>query len=421
MSDADPALWRLPDGVDELLPPVAARVESLRRRVLDLSRASGFELVSPPLIEYLDALLTGTGEPMGLQTFKLVDQRDGRALGVRADMTAQVARIDAHALLTDGPSRLCYGGTVLRARVEGIGASRNPRQFGAELFGHEGVESDVEICRLMLDTVALAGLDPASLTLDLGHVGVYAGLVRASGLDGSVTRALFEAMVRGSRPDVARTLERAGADEAVVERFARLARASGGPSVVAEARDAFAGIDARVDASLETLERVIGALGTSHPEVAVHVDLAELRGYRYHTGMLFAVLDGAGERLARGGRYDSVGRAFGRDRAATGFSGDLERLAAAEARAAAARDRASPSADRGAGEPLVLLREPEAPGAREAAARQRATGTRVVPALPGAPPPAGLTHELVRDGGGWTVRPLPPRTDDHSSRIEDRG
>ena len=379
MSDADPALWRLPDGVDELLPPAAMRVERLRRSVLDLARSCGFELVSPPLIEYLDALLTGTGEAMDLQTFKLVDQRDGRALGVRADMTPQVARIDAHALRAGGPTRLCYGGTVLRARPEGIGASRNPRQFGAELFGHAGVEADVEVCRLMLDTVALAGIEPAALTLDLGHVGVYSGLVRAAELAPEASAALYEATVRGSRPDVADTLGRAGVSGSVVERFVRLLGCAGDASTIDAARDAFGGADERVDASLDALARTVEALGASHPEVRVHVDLAELRGYRYHTGTLFAALDADGAQLARGGRYDAVGQAFGRARPATGFSGDLERLAAAGARAAAERGE-PPGAD---GDGLVLLTDPDAPGAprggggaarRRRARRRRAAG-----------------------------------------------
>ncbi len=393
-SVAGPALWRLPDGVDELLPAAAARVEVLRRRILDRCRVCGFDLVSPPLIEYLDALLTGTGEAMDLQTFKLVDQQDGRALGVRADMTPQVARLDAHALREEGPTRLCYTGTVLRARAEGIGASRNPRQFGAELYGHAGAESDIEICRLMLDTVLLAGLSPRDLTLDLGHVGVYAGLVRAAGLSRADEGALFEAMVRGSRPDVAEVLVREGVGVPARRAFDALPGCAGGAEAVEVARSALGGLDPRVDASLDVLERVIRALADSHPEVRAHVDLAELRGYRYHTGMLFAALDPSGTQLARGGRYDAVGAAFGRARPATGFSGDLERLAAAD------------SSSAGPDDGPVLYAGPDEADGRRAVEALRADGVRVVVRLPGAPVPVGVRRELARTDGAWAVRPL---------------
>lgn len=409
MSDADPslgpALWRLPDGVDELLPAAAAAVERLRRGVLDLCRAHGFDLVSPPLIEYLDALLTGTGEAMDVQTFKLVDQQDGRALGVRADMTPQVARMDAHSLRAEGPTRLCYTGSVLRARAEGIGSSRTPRQFGAELYGHAGVESDVEMCRLMIDAVLLAGFEPDELALDLGNVGVYAGLVRAAGLAAPVERALFEAMGRGSVPDVEATLERAGATPALRGALGRLVGCAGDAATIETARAAFARVDPRVDASLDALDRAVAAMRESHPEVRVHVDLAELRGYRYHTGLLFAVLGADGAQLARGGRYDAVGRAFGRSRPATGFSGDLERLCAAGLHASAARGAPVRAArdDR-----PVLLADPSLSGALDAAAALREAGGRVVVHLPGAPAPAGVHRELALVDGAWHVRPLQP-------------
>jgi ATP phosphoribosyltransferase regulatory subunit len=316
--------WQLPDGVDELLPIAAWRVEHLRRRIMDCCHAWGFELVMPPLIEYLDSLLTGTGETMDLQTFKLIDQQNGRTLGVRADMTPQVARIDAHALRSDAPNRLFYTGTVLRARTDGFGGSRSPQQFGAEIFGHAGPESDIEIIRLMLETVGLAGVPTNTLLLDLGHVGVYRGLVEDAGLQPEQEQVLFAALQRGSNPDAEALLDSLSTSSAAVQRLGLLLHLRGDQSVLDSARAQLAGANDSVHRAIDTLTEIIAALDST---VRVHVDLAELRGYRYHTGMLFSAYTSEGEELARGGRYDAIGAAFGHARAATGFSGDLKQLA----------------------------------------------------------------------------------------------
>ena len=399
--------WLLPDGVDELLPEAAWRVERLRRDIVDRCRAWGFELVMPPLVEYLDSLLTGSGagEVMNRQTFKLVDQQNGRTLGVRADMTPQVARIDAHALRSDAPNRLCYTGSVLKARADGAGGSRSPQHFGAELFGHAGVESDVEIVRLMLETVSLGGLPPGALLLDLGHVGVYRTLAADAALGADDEARVFEALRRGSVPDLAERLAEAGATSAAGERLATLCTLRGDASLIGRARDALAGAGPGVGRALDEIERVVEAVLATHPDTPILVDLAELRGFRYHTGVLFAVHDRGGATLANGGRYDRVGEAFGRARAATGFSGDLKQLAD--------RSRAAPGADAaGPGGPdapplAVHVADPAADGAWREIERLRARGERVLCALPGSPDERfRCDRELVRDGDGWALRPL---------------
>lgn len=385
--------WRLPDGVDQLLPDASRRVEALRRGFIDLGARWGFEPVTPPLIDYLDGLLTGTGEVLDLQTFKLVDHVDGRALGVRADMTPQVARIDAHALDRSGPSRLLYTGTVLRARTDAVGGSRNPQQFGAELFGHAGPHSDLEVCRLMLEAVLLSELPASALTLSVGHVGIFAGLVAASGLPESAVSRLFDAMVRGSVPDVEAVLAEPGAvaSPRAVQALRQLPSLRGDSTAVDDAEAVLGGLDARADAALVWVRRLLAGLQESHPEVRVHVDLAELRGYRYHTGLLFAVHDPAGQTLARGGRYDAIGQAFGAARPATGFSGELATLARHRPVQPALED-------------AVVLLDPDAEGAWAAAQALREQGECVTWTLPGTPPDPRPGRELVRSAAGWTVR-----------------
>lgn len=322
--------WLLPDGVNELMPEDAWRVETLRRKIMDSSYRWGYELVMPPLIEYLDSLLTGTGETLGLQTFKFIDQHNGRSLGVRADMTPQVARIDAHAMRNDQPNRLFYLGSVLRARVDGAGGSRTPLQFGAELFGHAGPASDAEIIQLMLNNVLLSGVQPEELLLDVGHVGIFRGLVQDTGLDEELAEALFQALLRGSLPEMQELLEAANVSSQSSRYFQELAGLAGESAVVLkDARKALAGAGSAVMKALDNLQAVIDAVRVVFPELKLHIDLAELRGYRYHTGIVFTLYDEAGSELARGGRYDAIGESFGRARPATGFSGDLVKLALA--------------------------------------------------------------------------------------------
>lgn len=393
VSNAD--RWQLPDGVDELLPLEAWRVERFRRHFMDQCHDWGYELVMPPLIEYIDSLLTGTGETLNLQTFKIVDQQNGRTLGVRADITPQVARIDANALRREEPSRLFYIGTVLRAQSDGFGGNRSPQQLGAELFGHSGAQSDIEIIRLMLETVMTAGLPPEDLVLDLGHVGVYRALVSACDLDAEAESRVFDAIQRGSVPDLEDLLAALGRDDVAANRLVRLMQFKGDVSILATVRDELGGAADGVDEALDTLDAVVAALCSTHPKVNMHVDLGELRGYRYHTGMLFAVHDCAGESLAHGGRYDSIGESFGHPRPATGFSGELMQLA---------RRLALTSPQAG-----IHVPDSDETGQWTEIMKLRAAGERVVPELTGTSGSAachGCDRELVSIDGRWQLRVL---------------
>ncbi|WP_019625616.1 ATP phosphoribosyltransferase regulatory subunit [Thioalkalivibrio sp. ALJT] len=317
--------WLLPDGLEEALPDAARRLESLRRRVLDQFDTWGYDLVMPPLAEYLESLLTGAGHALDLQTFKLTDQLTGRMMGVRADLTPQVARIDAHRLRVQGPNRLCYVGSALRTRADDWSGSRSPLQAGAELFGHDGLDSDLEIIRLMLATLSVCGVTRPSM--DLGHVGIYRALARDAGLDAAQEQEFFDQLQRKSVPEIEVTLEAwqaAGLDAAACARLRRLVDLNGGAGVLDTARTALAGAPAEVAAALDHLQAVVARLQASEPGLDLHVDLAELRGYAYHTGLVFAAfVPGSGQAIARGGRYNEIGRVFGRARAATGFSTDL--------------------------------------------------------------------------------------------------
>lgn len=375
--------WQLPDGVNELLPDNAWRVESLRRQVMDNAYRWGYELVMPPMIEYLDSLLTGTGEKLDLQTFKLIDQHNGRSLGIRADMTPQVARMDAHALRSDLPNRLFYTGSVLRARTDSAGSSRSPLQFGAELFGHPGPESDAEIIRLMLDNVSLSAITPDSLLLDVGHVGVYRALISEAALDQDFEKKLFAALVRGSRPEVQALLQEAqghivsdtDAGQRLSDRISALMSLSGdSEAVLVEARSVFADAGHAVMSALDNLQAVLEKIALSHPRVKLHIDLSELRGFAYHTGILFTLYDLDGLELSRGGRYDAIGEAFGQARPATGFSGDLVSLALARQ---ASHSLTAESAS------AIWVSSEIAEQAIEFIGKLRVNGERVIVSLPG--------------------------------------
>ncbi len=317
--------WLLPEGVDEILPPEAARLEKLRRQVLDLYSSWGYQLVIPPFIEYLESLLVGTGSDLDLKTFKLTDQLTGKLMGVRADMTPQMARIDAYHLRDQACVRLCYLGTVLHALPDGFTRTRSPVQVGAELYGHAGFESDCEILSLMLETLAMAGVD--DVHVDLGHVGVFRALAKQAGIAGDRESALHDALQRKAPGAIAEILDHAPVDAGVATMILRLAELNGDASVLAEARRMLAAADQAVLAAIDRLEQIVEVVKARFPGMPLHVDLAELRGYRYHTGVVFAALvPGHGQEVARGGRYDEIGSAFGHARPATGFSTDLKSL-----------------------------------------------------------------------------------------------
>ena len=316
--------WMLPDGMEESLPPVSWQLEGLRRRLLDHYRKAGYELILPPLVEHLDSLLTGAGSDLEQQTFKFTDPASGRLLGLRADMTPQAARIAARRY-DDKTVRLCYLGTVLRTQPDALGGARSPRQVGCELFGEAGIAADLEILQLMLKTLALSGVRNAHL--DLGHVGIYRALAAKLELDADDEAALFGILQRKSQPDLRDFAKATRLKPAVAEALSDLMELNGDVTVLKSARETLKRHGAAVEEALETLARTVALLKKELPKLPIHVDLAELRGYRYQTGMVYAAFaPGHGREIARGGRYDGVGLEFGRPRPATGFSADMNEL-----------------------------------------------------------------------------------------------
>jgi len=388
--------WLLPDGIEEVLPEEAARLEALRRRLLDTCAAWGYEQVVPPLIEFLDSLLTGAGHDLELQTFKLTDPLSGRLLGVRADMTPQVARIDAHNLKREQPSRLSYVGTVLRAYGDPLDKSRSPVQIGAELYGYGGVEADLEVIRLMLELLAQAGV--LEVHLDMGHVGIYRGLARLAGLHQESEAELFDILQRKSRPDLVEFLAQCDCPESAKRPLASLLELNGSFEVLEQARQGLAGTGEMVGDALNTLIEVAEHLRCQYLALPIHFDLAELRGYHYHTGLVFAAfVPGHGREIARGGRYDDIGRAFGRARPAVGFSADLKQLLQL-GRVITDHTRRRVLAP--AGEDQAL---------QDAIRQLRAEGWQVIQLLPGQPDDPGLTsceHRLEQREGHYRVASL---------------
>jgi ATP phosphoribosyltransferase regulatory subunit len=314
--------WLLPEFIEDILPAEAMRIEKLRRRILDLFFRRKYQLVMPPLLEYMDSLLTGTGHDLELRTFKVVDQLSGRMMGLRADITPQVARIDAHLLNRSGVARLCYCGSVLHTRPASPGATREPLQIGAELYGEAGAKADLEILRLLCD--ALKAAKAKRPRIDIGHVAVFRAIVRAARARPELEADLFEALQRKDRPAI-QALTRKLPPQAR-EALALLPELYGGPEVLNVASKKLPGIP-ELKSALGTLR----ALSRACP-VPASFDLAELRGYHYHSGVVFdAYCEGVSGAVARGGRYDEVGKAFGRARPATGFSIDLRSLAGAAA------------------------------------------------------------------------------------------
>jgi ATP phosphoribosyltransferase regulatory subunit len=382
--------WLLPEYIEDILPAEAARVEMLRRRVLDLFRVHGYELVMPPLLEHLESLLTGTGHDLDLQTFKLVDQLSGRTLGLRADITPQVARIDAHLLNRKGVTRLCYAGSVLRTLPDAMDHTREPLQIGAEIYGHAGIESDIEVQRLMMRALTASGVK--QVHVDIGHVGIFRGLVKRAGVTDGFESELFRAMQAKDVPalrELARPLPARARDALVA-----LPELYGEADVLARARRVLPDYP-EVRSALRNLRAL--SLQLQDDGHVRCFDLAELRGYRYHTGVVFGVyVEGRSSALALGGRYDEIGRAFGRARPATGFTMDLRALAAAGENGNGAHCVKAPYAPRD----VELQRR---------IAGLRGRGTPVVVDLPGhrgADDESTCTRRLVKRHGKWTLEPL---------------
>ena len=319
--------WLLPDGVKEVLPPEAARIEGLRRTVVDQYQAWGYDLVMPPLIEYIDSLLIGTGDDLDLATFKVIDQKTGRTMGIRADITPQVARIDAHSLNCQGINRLCYSNTVLHTSAANPLASRSPLQVGAELYGHAGIESDLEVISLMLTTLTSVDIKHP-ITLDLGHVGIYRGLIDAIELAEDDERDLFNLLQSKAVADIDALVTAMDLSEQSKTMLQQLPRLYGDTQILDQAQQVFGEVSAQVSEAIAYLRDLANAISARFPQVTLYFDLAELRGYEYHTGVVFAALTPAfGQAIAKGGRYDDIGQVFGRARPATGFSADLKILA----------------------------------------------------------------------------------------------
>ncbi len=318
--------WRLPDGIDEVLPEQARHVEHLRRSLLDYFALWGYEQVIPPLMEFSDSLLLDLGHDVDVYAFKLIDQISGKTMAIRPDITPQVARIDAHSLKREGAVRLCYAGSVLHTRAKSVLASRSPIQVGAELFGCDGLDGDIEVISLMLGMLHAAGIE--NCHLDLGHVGIYRALVADSGLTQDQQAELFDALQRKASAEIDILLQAAAIKPAMANQLRALGRLNGDVTVLAEARKVLAGAPAATLAAIDQLQAVADVLQERMPSLVVHFDLSELRGYDYHTGLVFAALvPGHGQALTNGGRYNDIGAVFGRSRAATGFSADLRAVA----------------------------------------------------------------------------------------------
>lgn len=378
--------WLLPEGIEELLPERASQLEALRRRLLDQCGTWGYRYVIPPLVEFTDSLLIGLGADLDLVTCKFTDQMSGRMLGVRADITPQAARMDAHSLAENGVTRLCYAGSTLQSTPQSVIGGRAPIQLGAELFGCDAIEADSEIISLMLSTFACAGVSRA-LTLDIGHIGIYDALFSNANLDPEIESQMFDALQRKSTPDIERLSSSLPDD--VSQRLRQLASLHGSPEVLLEARTLFSN-EPVVLAALDDLDTVLAQAQQAFPDVGVYVDLTELRGFRYHTGLVFAVyLEGRGSAVAKGGRYDNIGAVFGRDRPATGFAIDLKALV----------DDMTPVEH---SRPPIIAPPSDAPDLRVAIAGLRAKGrTVVVDLAPGLALPDA--ERLVLNNGEWII------------------
>ncbi len=384
--------WLLPVGVEEILPPAARHAEQVRRRLLDLLDTWGYDLVMPPLVEYLESLLTGVGHELDLKTFKLTDQLTGRLMGLRADMTPQAARIDAHYLRRDTPVRLCYLGPVVRTRPDAFAGAREPWQIGAELFGQSGPRADTEVLRLMLALLECAGF--SGLHVDIGHVGVYRALAREAGMDDAVEQELHDALRRRSRAEVNGILAGLSLPARVGRHLETLIDLHGAKAEFVAAERALADAGAEVRAALDDLKAVWEAVDRAQPGIQWHFDLAELSGYSYHTGVVFsAFVDGYGQAIAQGGRYDEIGRAFGRSRPAVGFSADLRLLLKL-------RDEPTQAP------PAILAPCCDDAALRETVRALRARGERVIEALSeaeGQGRDMECDRELIQQDGRWTV------------------
>ena len=323
--------WLLPDGITESLPDDAEKHETLRRQLLDLYATWGYRFVMPPMVEYLESLRAGMGTQLDLQTFKITDQLNGRMMGIRADITPQVARIDAHRISKGDTraavNRLCYIGTVLRTRSAQQGGSRSPVQVGAEIFGHAGVESDYEIISLMLET--LHSVSISDLILDMGHIGVVHGIAEHVGLSKPQQSEYFDMLARKSIPEIQAWIDSENIHLVNAAMLMELPMLNGSVEIIETAQTKLKAAGSKVQGALAHLQQITKIVTANFPELVLNIDLAEMRGYSYHTGITYSAYQiGRGDAIAYGGRYDGIGEAFGNSRPAIGFSADLSVLAA---------------------------------------------------------------------------------------------
>jgi len=316
------ANWLLPEGVEEILPTEALKLEMLRRKIVDDFTAKEFSLVMPPVMEFVDALLTGTGKELDTQTYKFMDQQSNRMLGIRADITPQVARIDSHYLSNNDVNRLCYTSTVLRAQPAEMGGQREVLQCGVEIFGVSDTSADKEVISAMLETLALANIN--DVTISLAHVDIYRALVKDSKISEAEEMRLRDVLLRKSTPDLNDLNCQLG--ESLLDAFLTLIKLQGDATILLKAEAELPKLPAITNAISE-LDEVVGYIKSAYPNVSVHLDLADVAGYRYYTGIKHsAYIPGRGRTVAKGGRYDHIGAHFGRSRPATGFSADLKTL-----------------------------------------------------------------------------------------------
>lgn len=387
--------WLLPDGVEDLLPQQAQQLEQLRRRLLDLYAVWGYEQVIPPLLEFTDSLLIGLGRDLDLMTFKVTDQVSGRTMGIRADITPQIARIDAHSLKRSGPSRFCYAGHVIHTRPKSPLVTRLPIQAGVELFGGAGLDADIEVVSLLLQSLNDVGL--STLHIDLGHVGIYRALAEAAGFSPAQEEAFFDLLQRKASTEISVWLHEHVSDPQISQYLACLPGLSGNHAILAQAREQLAEAPAEVLAAIDELDLVAEVVSARYPQAQLYFDLSELRGYHYHTGIVFAAFaPGYGESVANGGRYDHIGEVFGNARTATGFAVDLTalvRLGVLEA-----------------GQPAAIFAAvSEDPLQWQAICDLRQQGEIVVCGLGEQSPadaPSHCDRQLVLDGGNYRVEPI---------------
>jgi ATP phosphoribosyltransferase regulatory subunit len=316
--------WLLPDGVEEILPAEAKPIELLRRQLLDLYSTWGYDLVIPPMLEYTDSLLIGLGRDVDLLTFKVTDQLTGRTLGIRADITPQTARIDAHSMTEQGANRLCYAGHVVHTKSKHPLATRTPIQVGLEFFGEAGIAADIEVVSLLLESLRATGL--AKLHIDLGHVGIYRALAAAAKLSDAQEDAFFDLLQRKAVTEIRAWVAANIPSAPCAELLLALPSLAGSVDILAKARKLFTAIPTAV-AAVDQLQQVAEVIAQRYPEAELYFDLGELRGYHYLTGLVFAAFaPGYGNPIASGGRYDHIGEVFGRARPATGFALDISAI-----------------------------------------------------------------------------------------------